>query len=442
MTGKGRASSAGTRVLLILLLAYIFNFIDRQIIGILAVPIKHDLGLSNTQLGLMGGLAFALFYSGLAIPIAWLADRRSRVNIIAGSVALWSLFTAACGLAQNFWHLFLARMGVGIGEAGGVAPSYALVSDLYPKEKRGRALAFFSLGIPIGSALGIFFGGWIASHLDWRSAFLIVGLAGLPIALLVKLCISEPERGRFDRAEGSPSEVAPPLAEVAALLARKPSFWLLSFGAASGSILGYGLIFWLPSFFGLSFDMTEMDPVMNLLPAWFTGGSDPNLLRVSVFYGSIVLIGGIAGTWLGGWLGDRTGPGDPGSYARIPAICFVIALPVFALGLFAPTLWLGWLLFTVGQMLALAWLGPVIAAIQHIVPPAMRATASASFLFINNLIGIGFGISFFGFMSDTMGPAYGDQALKYSILYGLGFYLLAAGFYFAASRRLARDWAD
>jgi MFS family permease len=435
-------SGVGTRVLLILLLAYIFNFIDRQIIGILAVPIKHDLGLSNTQLGLMGGLAFALFYSGLAIPIAWLADRRSRVNIIAGSVALWSLFTAACGFAQNFWQLFLARMGVGIGEAGGVAPSYALVSDFYPKEKRGRALAFFSLGIPIGSALGIFFGGWIASHLDWRSAFLIVGLAGLPIALLVKLCIGDPERGRFDRAGGAPSEVAPPLAEVAAALARKPSFWLLSFGAASGSILGYGLIFWLPSFFGLSFDMAAMDPVMDLLPGWFTGGSDPNLLRVSVFYGSIVLIGGIAGTWLGGWLGDRAGPGDPGSYARIPAICFVIALPVFALGLFAPTLWLGWLLFTVGQMLALAWLGPVIAAIQHIVPPAMRATASASFLFINNLIGIGFGISFFGFMSDTMGPAYGDQALKYSILYGLGFYLLAAGFYFAAARRLAKDWAE
>src|SRR5437868_8749454 len=216
-----RVSSAGTRVLLILLLAYIFNFIDRQIIGILAVPIKHELGLSNTQLGLMGGLAFALFYSGLAIPIAWLADRKSRVNIIAGSVALWSLFTAACGFAQNFWQLFLARMGVGIGEAGGVAPSYALVSDFYPREKRGRALAFFSLGIPIGSALGIFFGGWIASHLDWRSAFLIVGLAGLPIALLVKLCIKEPERGRFDRAEGTVPGAAPPLAEVAAVLARR-----------------------------------------------------------------------------------------------------------------------------------------------------------------------------------------------------------------------------
>src|SRR5437868_7186027 len=223
-----RVSSAGRRVLLVLLLAYIFNFIDRQIIGVLAVPIKAELGLTDKQLGLMGGIAFALFYSGLAIPIAWLADRKSRVNIIAVSVALWSAFTAACGFAQNFWQLFLARMGVGIGEAGGVAPSYALVSDFYPKERRGRALAFFSLGIPIGSALGIFFGGWIASHLDWRSAFLIVGLAGLPIALLVKLCIREPERGRFDRIEGSAPESAPPLLTVASVLARKPSFWLLS----------------------------------------------------------------------------------------------------------------------------------------------------------------------------------------------------------------------
>ncbi len=234
---EGRADPGG-RVLLILLLAYIFNFIDRQIIGVLAVPIKAELQLSDTELSLMGGIAFALFYSGLAIPIAWLADRKSRVNIIAVSVALWSGFTALCGVAQNFWHLFLARMGVGIGEAGGVAPSYALISDFYPKEKRARALAFFSLGIPIGSALGVFFGGWIASHLDWRSAFLIVGLAGLPAALLVKLGIREPVRGGFDTADGQASDPAPPFAMVAARLAATPSFWLLSFGAASGSILG------------------------------------------------------------------------------------------------------------------------------------------------------------------------------------------------------------
>jgi MFS family permease len=409
----------GGRVLLILLLAYIFNFIDRQIIGILALPIKTELALSDKQLGLMGGLAFALFYSGLAIPIAWLADRRSRVRIIAWSVGLWSLFTASCGFAQNFWQLFLARMGVGIGEAGGVAPSYALISDFYPKAQRGRALAFFSLGIPIGSALGVFFGAWLASHLDWRSAFLIVGLAGLPAALLVRLFIPEPARGGFDGAEGA-SAPAPPFLEVAARLARIPSFWLLSFGAASGSILGYGLIFWLPSFFARSFHLA--------------------LGQVGWFYGSIILVGGIAGTWLGGWFGDRTGPADPGAYARIPAICFLVAAPAFALGLFAPSLWLGWLLFAIGQMLALAWLGPVIAAIQHIVPPNMRATASASFLFINNLIGIGFGIFFLGFMSDAMTFRYGEDALRYSILYGLVFYLLSAGLYFLAAKRLTKDW--
>jgi MFS family permease len=421
MQSEGRmGSSPGTRVLLILLLAYIFNFIDRQIIGILAVPIKADLGLSDKQLGLMGGIAFALFYSGLAIPIAWLADRRSRVRIIAWSVGLWSLFTAACGLTQNFWQLFVARMGVGIGEAGGVAPSYGLISDFYPKAKRARALAFFSLGIPIGSALGVFFGAWIASHLDWRSAFLIVGLAGLPAALMVRLFIPEPVRGGYDSADGAASDPAPPFLEVAATLARIPSFWLLSFGAASGSILGYGLIFWLPSFFSRSFHL--------------------ELSQVGWFYGSIVLIGGVAGTWLGGWFGDKAGPADPGAYARIPSLCFLVAAPVFAIGLFAPSLWLGWLLFAFGQMLALAWLGPVIAAVQHIVPPNMRATASASFLFINNLIGIGFGIFFLGFMSDAMKAAYGDDALRYSILYGLVFYLLSAALYFVAAKRLRQDW--
>jgi MFS family permease len=415
-----RQSSHCWLMLAILLLAYIFNFIDRQIIGVLAVPIKTDLALSDSRLGLMGGIAFALFYSGLAIPIAWLADRKSRVNIIAVSVGLWSLFTAACGFAQNFWQLFLARMGVGIGEAGGVAPSYALVSDYFPPARRARALAFFSLGIPIGSALGVFFGGWIASHLDWRSAFIIVGLAGLPAALMVKLGIREPVRGGFDTADGKASEAAPPLLSVAAALARTPSFWLLSFGAASGSILGYGLIFWLPSFFSRSFHLS--------------------LIEVSWFYGSIVLIGGVAGTWLGGWLGDRTGPDNPATYALVPAICFLIAAPVFAFGLFAPSLTVGWILFAIGQMLALAWLGPVIAAVQHIVPPNMRATASASFLFINNLIGIGFGIFFLGFMSDSMKAAHGEDALRYSILYGLVFYVLSALLYFGASRRLKRDW--
>lgn len=404
-------------MLLLLLLAYIFNFVDRQIIGVLAVPIKAELGLSDRQLGLMGGVAFALFYSTLAVPIAWLADRKSRINIISASVAVWSLFTALCGFAQNFWHLFLARMGVGIGEAGGVAPSYSLITDYFPPSARARALAFFSLGIPIGSAMGIYFGGWIASSVDWRMAFVIVGLAGLPAALLLWLFVPEPQRGATDE---KLSDGAPPVRDVARALAGSPSFWLLSFGAASGSILGYGLIFWLPSFFARSLELS--------------------LNEIGWYYGSIVLVGGVLGTYIGGVLGDRLGTARPAAYALIPALAFLLAAPAFALGLFANSLALTWVFFVIGQMLALAWLGPVITAVQHIVPPSMRATASASFLFINNLIGIGFGIFFLGFMSDRMTVAHGVDALQYSILYGLGFYLLSSLLYLFAAGRLGRDW--
>jgi MFS family permease len=409
----------GGRVLLVLLLAYIFNFVDRQIIGILAVPIQAEFDLSDKSLSYLG-VVFGLFYATIAIPIAWLADRRNRVPIIAASIALWSLFTAACGLAQNFVQLVLARMGVAFGEAGGIAPSYSLISDFYPRSRRARALAFFSLGIPIGSALGIFFGGWLTAHLSWRAAFIIVGLAGLPTALLVWTLIREPKRGGLDRAEGEEVPSAPPFLEAGRTLAANPSFWLLSFGAASGSILGYGLIFWLPSFFKRSFELA------------------PDV--VGWYYGSIVLVGGVAGTLLGGWVGDRIGPARPGAYALIPACCFLVTAPAFALGLFASNLWVAWLLFAFGQMTALAWLGPVISAVQHIVQPAIRATASASFLFINNLIGIAFGIYFLGWLSDRMKAAHGVDSLQYSILYGLGFYLLSAAIYFVAAKRLRKDW--
>ena len=403
-------------MLLLLLLAYIFNFVDRQIVGVLAVPIKAELDLSDRQLGLMGGVAFALFYSTLAIPIAWLADRKSRIAIISVSVAVWSLFTALCGAAQNFWQLFVARMGVGIGEAGGVAPSYSLIADYFPPGSRARALAFFSLGVPIGSALGIFFGGWIASSVDWRTAFVVVGLAGLPVALLLKLFVPEPRRGATD---AMLSDEAPPFAEVVRTLVRKPSFWLLAFGAASSSIIGYGLIFWLPSFFSRSLGL--------------------GLDQIGWFYGSIVLVGGMLGIWLGGVFGDRLGTARPSAYALIPAVSFLLAAPLFAAGLFAPSLGVAWLLFVVPQMLSLSWLGPVLAAVQRLVPSNMRATASALFLLINNLIGIGLGVWIIGEMSTRMQSAYGEESLRWSVLYGLGFYLLSAAFYLVAAPRLSRD---
>lgn len=405
-------------VLVMLMLVYTFNFIDRQIIGILAVPIKADLGLSDTQLGALGGLAFALFYTSLGIPIAWLADRVSRTWIITGALALWSAFTALCGLTTSFWQLFLCRLGVGVGEAGGVAPAYALVADYFPPRERARALGVYSFGIPIGSASGVLLGGWLAAVIDWRTAFVIVGLAGLALAPLFRLTVREPARGRFDPPTISPA--APSVREVLRVLAGKPSFWCLSLGAASGSIVGYGLGFWLPSFLKRTYDLS--------------------LIEVSRFYGPIILIGGLAGVWLGAWLGDRLGARNRAAYALVPAGAVLLAMPCYAAGVMAPSLSLAFVLFLVPQALSLAWLGPVISAVQHLVPPTMRATASAVFLFIINLIGIGFGTLFFGLVSDALTARLGDESLRYAILIGLSFYLLSAVLYLLAARRLSRDW--
>jgi predicted MFS family arabinose efflux permease len=406
--------------LFMLVLVYTFNFIDRQIVGILAVPIKADLGLSDTQLGLMGGLAFALFYTGLGIPVAMLADRASRTWIITVALAVWSAMTAACGLANNFWQLFLARLGVGVGEAGGVTPAYSLIMDYYPPGQRARALSVYSFGIPIGSALGIVFGGVIASLVDWRYAFFAVGLAGIVLAPLFRLTVKEPERGRYDatRERREP----PGLITIARTLAGKPSFWLLSLGAACSSMMGYGLFFWMPSFFVRSHGLT--------------------LLDASLFYGAILLIGGLAGMWAGGWLGDRFGQMKKSRYVTIPAAAFLLSVPTYSLGVLAPNLTLVFLLILVPVALGLVWIGPVMSSVQQLVPPDMRATAAAVFLFVNNLLGIGLGTWAIGALSDALQLQFGDDSLRYSIVAGTGFYVLAAGLFWLASRWLERDWED
>lgn len=407
-------------VLFILVVVYTFNFIDRQIVGILAVPIKADLGLTDTQLGLMGGLAFALFYTGLGIPVAMLADRFSRTWIMTVALTVWSAMTAACGLATNFWQLFAARLGVGIGEAGGVAPAYSLISDYFPPGQRARALSVFSFGIPIGSALGIVFGGIIASMVDWRYAFFFVGLAGIAIAPIFRMTIKEPPRGQFDRQRKD--RLPPGLKSILRTLARKPSFWLLAVGASCSSMMGYGVFFWLPSFFVRSYGLT--------------------LLNASLFFGAVLLIGGLAGIWVGGWLGDRFGQIQRAQYARIPAIAFLATVPFYVLAILSPTLTLSFVVLLVPTALGLAWIGPVVSAIQHLVRPDMRATASAIFLFINNLIGIGLGTYAIGALSDTLHVHFGDDSLRYSILAGTGFYILAAILFFMAAHWLERDWED
>ena len=405
-------------VLAMLVLVYTFNFIDRQIVGILAVPIKADLGLTDTQLGLMGGLAFALFYTLLGIPIAMLADRSNRTTIMTVALVVWSAMTAVCGLAQNFLQLFLARLGVGVGEAGGVAPAYSIVADYFPPHQRARALAAYSFGVPIGSSLGILFGGVIASLIDWRTAFIAVGIAGIVLAPVFKLVVREPLRGRFDAVGtlGKPASFR----AVMRVLISKPSFWGLSFGASASSMMGYGMFFWLPSFFVRSYQLT--------------------LLEASLYYGAILLVGGMAGIWIGGSLADRLGADRRRMYAIIPAIAFLATIPFYVGAVTSPSLALSFALFLVPTALGLVWLGPVLSSIQHVVPPHMRATASAVFLFVNNLIGIGLGTVTLGALSDALSAQFGADSLRYAILVGTVFYLVAAALFLLSAKRLERDW--
>jgi len=394
-----RLAKGGSGLILgLLLIAYTLNFLDRQIVSILKIPIKAELGLSDTQLGLMGGIAFASVYSTLAIPFARYADRKGRARVIVLAVATWSLFTALCGLVTSFWQLFLARMGVGVGEAGGVAPSYALIAEHVPPQRRARAMAIFFLGIPIGSALGLFFGGWLAQAVDWRAAFIVIGIAGLPVAWLI---------GRFvPNATPEPATETALFFEVLGELAAKPSFWFLSLGAASGSICGYGFGFWLPSFFSETLGLS--------------------LRNIGAYYGSIVLVGGALGIWLGGVASDRLGVARPAAYPAVPATAFLLSVPAYVVAVSTASRGLAWLLFAFAYALSLAWLGPITTAIQGLVAPGRRATASACFLLFVNLIGLGFGTFIFGFAADRLRPAYGTEAMRAAILGGLGFYALAA----------------
>ena len=399
-------------VLALLLIAYIFNFLDRQILGILAQPIKADLHLSDTQFGAIGGLAFAMLYSALGIPLAYLADKTSRSGVIAASLAVWSAFTALCGTAGSFGQLFLYRLGVGVGEAGGVAPSYALIADYFPPERRARALGIFSLGIPLGLAGGTLIGAYIAHAVSWRAAFLVMGIAGLVLAPVLRLVVRDKPK--------IPSSAQAPLTSVFPMLARKPAFWLLAFASSASSLCGYGLALWTPSVLMRSFGL--------------------DLLSTGNFFASLLLIGGCAGVFGGGWLADRLGASDRGWYARLPAIAWLITAPTFAAGLFAPSLWLAWPLLLIPNALNILWLAPVSTAVQHLVPRSMRSTASASFLLINNLIGLGIGPLLMGRLSDALKASYGVDSLRYAAVACLAFYLLAAALMLVCVPFLRHSW--
>jgi len=420
MTTRTERPGYPALVLAMLLVVYTFNFLDRQILGILAKPIQANLHLSDAEFGAIGGTAFAILYSVLGVPLALLADRVGKTKVIAGSLVVWSGFTALCGAATGFWSLFLSRLGVGVGEAGGVAPSYALIADYFPVERRARALAIYSMGIPIGLGSGVLLGAYIAALVNWQTAFITVGIAGIVVApVFLWLVRDRPRPAAID------TEHVPVLS-VIPILARKPAYWLLSIGAGCSSMAGYGLALWVPKIIAVHYGWT----------------ANHDLIKVGQFMGSLLLIGGTTGIFLGGVFADRLGTVDRAWYARLPAIAWLITAPTFMLGLFTPLPVLAWFLLLIPNALNTLWLGPIVTAAQHLAPSRMRASASGSFLLVNNLLGLGLGPLLMGTLSDALKASYGADSLRYAAIIGVSLYLVAALLALLAIKPLKRGWVE
>jgi predicted MFS family arabinose efflux permease len=402
----------------LLLFVYVFNFIDRQILSILLEDIKAEIELTDAQLGFLGGIAFALFYTFAGIPIARWADKGSRRNIIAVSVLAWSVMTALTGQARSFGTLLIARVGVGIGEAGCSPPAHSLISDYFPPERRGTALSIYALGIPIGGALGTLIGAWVGAIFGWRMAFVAVGVPGVLVSALVFLTLREPVRGQSEKTTHTGDEST---LEVLRFMLRLRSFWHLAWSAALHGFVGYGAAFFVPSFFGRVHGM--------------------GLEERGSWLAALGLVATI-GTFLGGALGDRLAPRDVRWYMWVPGIATLASVPI-ALGYYlAPNPYVALGIGVFGAIAGPMYLGPSFAMTQSLVKPHMRAVASAILLFVLNLIGLGIGPWFVGFLSDQLAPTYGVESIRYALVsvvtVGSAW---SALHYFLAARTLKADLA-
>lgn len=419
-TAAMRQTGGSVRVTLwILLVVYIFNFIDRQIVNILAEPIRLELGLSDTQIGLMTGLAFALFYTVLGLPIARFSDRAStnRAWLIGSALAVWSAMTALCGMAQNFIQLLLARIGVGVGEAGCTPPAHSLIADMVEPAKRASALAFYALGIPIGTLLGMLIGGLLADTVGWRNAFLIVGLPGLLLAVIVFALLKDPRRtGMVQAATASQPDGQMPMGAALKAMFASRAFVLLVTAGSAAAFLAYGKVTWITIFFQRTHGLTPGE--------------------VGFWFGLVNGAAGIAGTFLGGYLADRFGSTNRRHVLTAPAVGMVVTIP-FALFAFMSDDWFTALLLLIVPTLCNSlYYGPTYSSVQGLVPLRARAIAAAVLLFFQNLIGLGLGPLFFGMLSDLLQPSYGEESVRY-VLYGatvLG--LVPAFFFWRCSLRL------
>ena len=403
-------------VLVILTLVYTFNFIDRQILVILQEPIKIELGLSDAQLGLLTGFSFALVYVTAGIPIAWLADRSNRRNIVAASLAFWSLMTALSGLVQNFAQLLAARLGVGIGEAGGSPPSHSMISDYFPPQNRGTALSFYSMGIYVGILFGYAAGGWIAENLGWRTAFFLVGIPGIAYALVVLWIVKEPRRGRWDEG-GSPPNSS--FKQTWECLRQRPSFWWVSVGCAFSAFISYGN--------------------GNFMPSFLIRNHGMSLTEVGFALGLISGISGAIGTFLGGFLADKLAVRDVRWYLWIPMLGGLGSLLPAYYTLLGDSKTLIILAIIPSQILSTLYLGPCIATCHNLVSPGMRAMASAILFFVLNMIGLGLGRLTVGLLSDSFAAPFGEENLRYAMLTTLTISLVGVFFLWQGAKSLRAD---
>ena len=414
-------------VLVLLTLVYGFNFIDRQIVGILAPFIQKDLGLTNTEMGLLTGLLFAALYTVVAIPIAWLADRYNRVNILTIALATWSGFTALFGLAGNFFQIGLARMGVGIGEAGGSPASHSIISDLYAKEERAGALGIYSMGIPLGIMAAYFVTaslvGPSGEDVNWRRIFVILGLTGIALAVIVRLVLREPVRGAMEF--GNNVDLAqPPFFESLITLLKIPSWWWMCFGIALGSFVSYSFSAWQTKYLLL------LDPGFNF----------QNLLLILGVINGTTYAGG---TFLGARLADSWGAKNIRAYGWLPAIAISVCLPIGIISFWVPSVESHLILTTVFLLFMGMYLGPSFAIAQTLAPINQRAMSTALFFFILNLIALGGGPTITGWMIDLFKDTSADlESTRYALTVTCLVFVPSILSFLVVARKLPKDWAS
>jgi predicted MFS family arabinose efflux permease len=409
----------------LLTLTYVLNFLDRQLLAVLLEPIKAEFQVSDTAMGLLYGLAFALFYATLAIPVARLADQYSRRNILAAAAGVWSLMTVLCGTAGNFIQLVVFRIGVAVGEAGGVPPSQSMVNDIYPPSQRATAMAVFSSGTFIGTILAMVGGAFIAQHLGWRAAFFIVGAPGILLALIIRFTISDPVRGQWDESSANTKTEQTRLWDSIVMMWRRPALRCAMIGCGLACMAGYGIGYWSIAF---------MMRVHSL-----------SLVQSGLLIGGLGAIIGLLGSLFGGWLCDRLASQKREWLLKLPALSLLLSLPLMLL-------FLGWdenqkislgnhaipvaiVFYCLGGFVGSWWAAPTYVAIQELVEPQQRTLVCAVLLFIMNLIGFGLGPLLVGVFSDMLTPLFQQNAIRYSLMLIMMMYIFAMVFYLMSSRR-------